>query len=179
MKILSIITPIGYGGGENQLVLLCKEFKKLGIEIAVINLTKSEEFEKILKEIGVPFLTLSNYKIGFGVSQKEYLNLFFKLIPYIISQKPVESTFGKVDLLWAHGFPANASAVLMRKTGKVGKYIKLVYSHHSLKSPMSGLARLIYERILDSFDLIVGVSSKTSKSLVKVFPKLKEKIITI
>ncbi len=26
MKILSVITPVSYGGGENQLVLLAREF---------------------------------------------------------------------------------------------------------------------------------------------------------
>lgn len=179
MRVLSIITPIGYGGGENQLVLLCNELQRYSIEVVVLNLTKSEEFENILKKLGIPYLTLSNFRLGFGVSQRGYLKLFIKLIPYIILQKPIESVFGKIDLLWAHGFPANASAVLMRKFGKIRRDVKLVYTHHFVKSPMRGLVRQAYQLLLDSFDRIVGVSSMTSNSLISVFPKLKEKIITI
>ena len=177
MKILAVITPVSYGGGENQLVLLARELKKYNLQIKVLNLTKSEEFENVLKKEGVEYYNLTNIKIGFGLSQRGYLKLFFKLIPYIIFIR--EPVFKDADIVWAHGFPANASVFLMNRMGILGKNKKFLYSHHFIKSPMTGISKLVYEKILDSFDLIIGVSSKTSNSLSEVFPKLRNKIITV
>lgn len=179
MKILSVITPIGYGGGENQLVLLAKEFRKIGADFKILNLVKSEEFENVLRKNEITYYTLSNIKIGFGLSQKGYLKLFFKLIPYIMLNRKIKSLIDEVDVVWAHGFPANACVFLMLKMGILSKERKMIYSHHFVKSPMKGILRLVYERILNTFDVIVGVSSRTSQSLIEVFPRLKEKIVTI
>jgi len=176
MNILSVITPISFGGGEAQLILKTIELKKLGINVKVLNLAKSFEFEKKLESENINYYTLNNIFIGFSPTQNEYVKLLLKVFLNVFFDKKLGDFVKNNDIVVAHGFPANVFVYLLKKSGVLGKNVKkLIYTHHSVKSPMKGLTRFLYEKILDNYDVIVGVSSKTSESLKKVFPQLKKK----
>ncbi len=178
MRILKVITPITYGGGENQIIMMAKVFREKGFSVKVLNTIKSEEFESILNSEGIEYMTLTNYSIGFSPTLREYKVLAIKLLPYIILDGNLRKLVRDFDIVWSHGFPANWAVALMKKM-RIIKNTPLIYTHHSTKSPMKKPTRTIYEKVLDTFNVIVGVSSKTANSLVEVFPKLKEKITFI
>jgi hypothetical protein len=48
MKILSILSPVKFGGGERLLLDQAKVFRDKGIEYVIVCLNKSSEFEKFL-----------------------------------------------------------------------------------------------------------------------------------
>lgn len=176
MKVCFVITPIKYGGGENLLVNLAKSYKRKGIEISFINLTKSKELEETLKKENLGFYTVSNIDINFSPSQLDYLLLSIKLIPYIFLKRRI---FNNIDVIHIHGFPANALIAFLKKVVFLRKNFTLIYTHHSEKNYMKEPYRLVYERILNIFDYITCVGFKANESMIKIFPKLKEKIIQI
>jgi glycosyltransferase involved in cell wall biosynthesis len=176
-KVIIFQTPVRYGGGEKQLTLLSKEFKKRNLDFWIINLAKSQEFEVELKKEGVNFLTITNKKLGDSPSKKKYFLHLFLLIPKIFN-KNVKNLWQESNVVWARDFPANFFVYFLIKLfGKRNK--KFIYSRHFYKNPESGITKMIYEKVLSEFDVLIGVSSMVSDSLERSFLKLKDKIVTI
>jgi glycosyltransferase involved in cell wall biosynthesis len=176
-KVIIFQTPVRYGGGEKQLIILSREFKKRNLDFWIINLAKSQEFEQELKKEGINFLTITNKKLGDSPSKKKYFLYLFSLMSKIFN-KNVKKLWQESDVVWARDFPANFFVYFLIKLfGKKNK--KFIYSRHSHKNMESGITKMIYEKVLSEFDVLIGVSSLVSESLKKVFPKLKEKIIAI
>jgi glycosyltransferase involved in cell wall biosynthesis len=176
-KVIIFQTPVRYGGGEKQLTLLSKEFKKRNLEFWIINLAKSQEFEAELKKEGINFLTITNKTLGDSPSKKKYFLHLFLIIPKIFN-KNVKKLWRESNVIWARDFPANFFVYFLIKLfGKRNK--KFIYSRHFYKNPESGITKTIYEKVLSEFDVLIGVSSMVSDSLQKAFSKLKDKIITI
>jgi len=176
-KVIIFQTPVRYGGGEKQLALLSKEFKKRNLDFWIINLAKSQEFEAELKKEGINFLTITNKTLGDSPSKKKYFLHLFLLILKVFN-KNVKQLWRESNVVWARDFPANFFAYFLIKLfGKRNK--KFIYSRHFYKNPESGITKMIYEKVLSEFDVLIGVSSMVSDSLEHSFPKLKDKIVTI
>jgi glycosyltransferase involved in cell wall biosynthesis len=177
MKIAIFSTPVSFGGGEKQLVILLKELQKHHIDLIVFNLARAQEFETALLQNNIKFISIGK-DLGFSPRFTEYVIYFFEILPLIIFNPKFKEVFFNYDILWARGFPANAILALGKMIFK-NKKCKLVYSHHAEKHYKGKILRLLNLFILKKFDIIIGVSSLVVKSLRLIFPEISEKIILI
>jgi len=176
MKILSILAPVKFGGGERLILDQAKFFRKKNIEYIIVNLNKSEEFEQFLKKENLKYFNLTNLKFKQTPTKKEYLILFFKLLPYLFKLRRFIKKENP-DIILVNGFPA--VFLLPISFFYNFKNYKTIYIHHFFKSQEAGLIRGIYLYFLKNYQKIVAVSSLTKKSLIEVFPEIKDKIISI
>lgn len=174
-KLIVIMTPISFGGGEQQVSLQLKYLKKFGYEIEVFNLSKSKRFEEELEKYKIPYTTLSDKNLGFSPSLKDYT---FHLITNIL--KVFNSKLRNIEknsIIWAHGFEAAIFAFLIKKVYKINFS---VFTRHSMPNHnISKLKKIIYLKILSSYDLIVSVSCKVNERMKNMYPTLKEKMYSI
>jgi glycosyltransferase involved in cell wall biosynthesis len=176
MKILSLVAPVKFGGGERLLLDQAKVFRGKGIEYVIVCLNRSPEFEKFLNEEGVKYLNLTNIEFKQTPTRKEYLFLFFKLLPKIFKlRKLIQKE--KPNILLSNGFPAVFLVPLSVLFLKIKP--KIFYVHHFQKQKENFLTRKIYLWFLKRYEKIIAVSSATADSLKSVFPEIKEKILTI
>jgi glycosyltransferase involved in cell wall biosynthesis len=176
MKILSILSPVKFGGGERLLLDQAKIFREKGIEYVIICLNRSPEFEKFLNEENVKYFNLTNIEFKQTPTRKAYLVLFFNLLPQIFKLKKLIQK-ELPDILLSNGFPAVflvPLSVLFLKTKP-----KIFYVHHSQKQKENFLTRKIYLWFLKKYKKIIAVSSATADSLKSVFREIKEKILVI
>ncbi|MEM2772745.1 MAG: glycosyltransferase family 4 protein [Candidatus Pacearchaeota archaeon] len=176
MKILSIISPVKFGGGERVLLDQGKVFKEKGIDYIIVCLNRSKEFENFLEKEKIKFYNLSNIVFKQTPTKKEYLFLFFKLLPSILKLRKIIKKENP-DILISNGFPS-VFLVILAILGLRLKS-KIFYVHHFLKSKEGFLIRKIYLWFLKKYKKIIAVSSLTEQTLKKAFPELKEKILTI
>jgi len=176
MKILSLMAPVKFGGGERLLLDQVKVFREKGIEYEIICLNRSSEFEKFLNEENVKYFNLTDIEFKQTPTRKEYLFLFFKLLPRLFKlRKLIQKE--KPDVLVSNGFPAVflvPLSILFLKTKP-----KIFYVHHFQKQKENFLTRKIYLWFLRKYGKIIAVSSATADSLKSVFPEIKEKILSI
>lgn len=176
-KVIIFHTPIRFGGGEKQLLLISKEFLKSNLDFMIICLAKSKEFEDELKKKNIKFITIFNKELGDSPRKKDYLIHMISLL-FKIFDNDLRKFYREAKVVWVRDFPANFFVYLLMKLyGKKNK--KFIYSRHSYKNLEKGIIKVIYEKVLNNFDVVLGVSSFVSESLEKTFPKLKNKIITI
>lgn len=178
MRICVLLTPVEYGGGERQIVLLSKEFQKRGIGVILVNLAKSSAFEEALSRKEIPFITLTSRGLGFSPMLFHYFWHLLTILPIAIFSRRLREEIAKSDVIWARGFPANALLVALRKVLRFRRP-KIIYSHHWEKRKMPSPLRWCNLKILEPFDAIVGVSRHTAETLRKIFPELSSKIIAI
>jgi len=176
MKILSILSPVKFGGGERLLLDQAKVFREKRVEYVIVCLNRSLEFEKFLNKENVKYFNLTDIEFKQTPTRKEYLFLFFKLLSKIFKlRKLIQKE--KPDILISNGFPAVflvPLSVLFLKTKP-----KIFYVHHFQKQKEKFLTRKIYLRFLKKYKKIIAVSSATADSLKNVFPEIKEKILVI
>jgi glycosyltransferase involved in cell wall biosynthesis len=176
MKILSLMAPVKFGGGERLLLDQAKVFREKGIEYVIVCLNRSSEFEKFLNEKNVKYFNLTNIEFKQTPTRKEYLFLFLKLLPQVFKLgKLIQKE--KPDILLSNGFPAVflvPLSVLFLKTKP-----KIFYVHHFQKQKKNFLTRKIYLWFLKKYKKIIAVSSATADSLKSVFPEIKEEILAI
>jgi len=176
MKILSILSPVKFGGGERLLLDQAKVFKDKGIEYVIVCLNRSSEFEKFLNQENIKYFNLTDIEFKQTPTRREYLFLFFKLLPKIFKLRKLIRK-EKPNILLSNGFPAVflvPLSVLFLKAKP-----KIFYVHHSQKQKENFLTRKIYLWFLRRYEKIIAVSSATADSLESVFPEIKEKILTI
>ncbi|MGC9031742.1 MAG: glycosyltransferase family 4 protein, partial [Minisyncoccia bacterium] len=176
MKILSILTPVKFGGGERLLLDQAKVFREMDIDYTIVCLNRSKEFEKFLKEENLKFYNITNLEFKETPTKKEYLFLFFKLLPSVLKLRRLILKENP-DAIFSNGFPSVFLVPLAFSFSN--KKSKIFYIHHFLKAKENPLVRKIYLFFLKKYEKIIGVSSYTSNSLKEVFPEIKEKIITI
>jgi glycosyltransferase involved in cell wall biosynthesis len=176
MKILSIISPVKFGGGERLLLDQAKVSREKGIDYVIVCLNKSEEFKKILEKEQVKFYNISQIEFKQTPTKKEYLILFFKLFPSILKLRKILKEENP-DIVISNGFPS----VFLVPLTIIGLKFKdkIFYIHHFIKSKENFLIRKIYLWFLKKYKKIIAVSSLTEKTLKEVFPEISEKILTI
>jgi len=176
MKILSILSPVKFGGGERLLLDQAKVFREKGIEYLIVCLNRSSEFEKFLNQENIKYFNLTDIEFKQTPTRREHLFLFFKLLPKLFKlRKLIQKE--KPNILLSNGFPAVflvPLSVLFLKAKP-----KIFYVHHFQKQKENFLARRIYLWFLRKYEKIIAVSSATADSLKSVFPEIKEKILTI
>jgi glycosyltransferase involved in cell wall biosynthesis len=177
MKIAIFSTPVSFGGGEKQLIVLLKELQKHHIDLILFNLARAQEFETALLQNNIKFISIGK-DLGFSPRFTKYVIYFFEILPSIIFNPKFKEVFFNYDILWARGFPANAILALGKMIFKNKKY-KLVYSHHAEKHYKGKILRFINLFVLQKFDVIIGVSSLVVNSLKSIFPEISERIILI
>jgi glycosyltransferase involved in cell wall biosynthesis len=176
MKILSILSPVKFGGGERLLLDQGKVFLEKGIEYVIVCLNRSSEFEKFLNQENIKYFNLTDIEFKQTPTRKEYLFLFYKLLPKIFKLRKLIQKENP-NILLSNGFPAVflvPLSVLFLKAKP-----KIFYVHHSQKQKENFLTRKIYLWFLKKYEKIIGVSSATADSLKAVFPEIKEKILAI
>lgn len=182
-KILIINAPLMRGEAEVLLVDIVKIFLEKGHKVTFLNLVDAPELSKKFNEkSNLSFYNIPLKSFNFTPSKFEYFKLLIKLIPIIIFNvifnKKIKNIYKTSEIIWANAFPASLVAILLswllRKKSKI-----FIYTHHFLKKSEKGLIRKIYEKLLNNYDWIVGVSEKTSDSLRKNFYNIKDKIISI
>jgi hypothetical protein len=139
-------------------------------------LNRSSEFEKFLNQENIKYFNLTDIEFKQTPTRREYLFLFFKLLPKIFKLRELIQK-EKPDILLSNGFPAVflvPLSVLFLKAKP-----KIFYAHHSQKQKENFLIRKIYLWFLKRYEKIIAVSTATADSLKSVFPEIKEKILTI
>jgi glycosyltransferase involved in cell wall biosynthesis len=178
MRICIFLTPVEYGGGERQILLLGEEFRKLGVVPRLVCLAKSEAFEKEAARRDIPLLRVASTGLGFSPSLRRYCLHLIRILPSVLFDYRVKKEISSAEVLWARGFPASAFLVLAVSMLRP-KSVKMVYSHHWEKRPAGGFLRWIQLKLLSRFDAIVGVSALVAETLKTVFPELAGKIVAI
>jgi len=176
MKILSILSPVKFGGGERLLLDQAKAFRDKGVEYVIVCLNRSSEFEKFLNQENIKYFNLTDIEFKQTPTRKEYLFLFYKLLPKIFKLRKLIQKENP-NILLSNGFPAVflvPLSVLFLKAKP-----KIFYVHHSQKQKENFLTRKIYLWFLKKYEKIIAVSSATADSLKAVFPEIREKILAI
>lgn len=162
MKILHLIAPVSFGGGESLLYNLLKDSP---IQESIALIYNSKEFTKKLDNAKINYYILNKKDIGHFQSRIKYLLdlvinifLFFRIIKILKNQ---------YTHLHTHGFPSVIFGYIIKI---FMPKIKIIYTHHSYrKKPKLYLEYIIFKRIYLKFDKITAVSNSVKKSLVKAF----------
>ena len=148
LKVLHVINYLGRGGAEKLLVNILPVYKKLGLEITVLQLSEHQaepSHVKALTDQGVECFSLSNASV---YSPKHVADL----VRFLKNRK--------FDIIHAHLFPS------LYWTALASKFIAdnpvLVYTEHSTQNKRAGKAYLrpIEKWIYGHYDQVVAISSK-------------------
>lgn len=153
MKVLHVINYLGRGGAEKLLVNILPVYKRLGLDIAVLQLSARQaepSHVKALVDQGVECFSLSDASV---YSPKHVVGLtrFLKK--------------NKFDIIHAHLFPS------LYWTALASKFITgnpvLVYTEHSTQNKRAGkeYLRPLEKRIYAQYDQVVAISSKVKAFL--------------
>lgn len=165
MKILHIIPPVKFGGGEAVLYQLIMMGKDLGYDESVCCLYRSLEFQKLLKYSDIKYYNLSAISIGSGLSRLKskfyaFLLLFYipKLVMIIHRARP--------NVIHLHGFPSIMLGVFASKIYYLlVRNVPLVYTHHWVSAPKAGIESRIFRFLYSNVDFITAVSQASLDSL--------------
>lgn len=180
LKVLHIIPPVKFGGGESILHNLVLMGLERGNDESICCLYRSTEFERVLNESNIRWVCLSKIGLGSGpariISKIYAIALIFKvprLLKALARSEP--------DVIHLHGFPSNFIGFLLKKLGKIsGNHVPpMVYTHHA----ESGIKGLIENRIFDyiyrEMDFVTAVSLPSLNSLLKDHAFLSKKSLVI
>lgn len=165
MKVLHLIAPISFGGGESLLCgLLEKKMPALEEEIALIY--ASSLFEKRLSQLGIKTYRLKNREIGQAMSRSRVFwetfgnfFLFFQLIKIVKKNR--------IDIMHAHGFPAVLLACMV---SLFSPKLKLLYTHHFYRQkPRRRLEKKIFEWLYNRCYDCTAVSRTVADSMNEAF----------
>ena len=105
MKVLTVISPVKFGGGERLLLDQTKIFKEKGLQQVIVCLNRSSELEKFLNQENISYLNLTNLEVKQTPTKREYLFLFIRLLPSIFNLRKIILK-EKPEIIVSHGFPA-------------------------------------------------------------------------
>src|SRR5881227_166329 len=99
-RILMVVTGLGVGGAERQLVLLAHELRALGSHVSVVSMIEPGPLEQELLKTGIPVCSLAMKR---GIPGPAAL---WRLAKIVCREKP--------DVVHAHMFHANILARISR-----------------------------------------------------------------
>lgn len=174
-KVLHIIPPVKFGGGETLLLDLLLMGKEMGNDEQVCCLYSSPEFESALDDHAITWCRLSNINLKSGPSRllsKFYAVCLFFKIPNLVSM--IDSF--KPDVVHVHGFPSVFIGQFACSISRmVGVKKCLVYTHHWVSSPKGFIERFIFGSAFKGVGYITAVSHASLKSLLRDHPEIQNK----
>ncbi|WP_108063739.1 glycosyltransferase family 4 protein [Poseidonibacter lekithochrous] len=174
MKIMHIIAPVSFGGGESLLVNLINE-KVIGIDESIVLLYKSEKFIFKLKEIRARYYVIKDKELGDNITKKDIIKDLFLLFYDVFKINKIIKN-GQYKVLHLHGFSASIVGYIIKK---INNSIKIIYTHHGIKQKSKfKIINNIQSKIYNSFDELTSVSQFSVDTLNKNF-NLKKKFIKI
>lgn len=157
MKILLVITGLGMGGAERQVLDIAKKFQESGEDVSILFLTGEATAKNIPKNIKIT-------KIEF---KKNFLKSFLELRKFLLKENP--------DIVHSHMVHAN---IITRITRIFTKIKKLVCTAHNKYE--GGSARILAYRLTDSLaDITTNVSQEAVNEYIKNKAAPKNKITCI
>ena len=158
IKITYLLTGLGCGGCEKQVVELAKEFKSRGHKISVISITGPNFYLNELKDFGISVILLNMKKISLNVIP------LIKYFSFLLKERP--------HILHSHMVHAN---LLARFTRMLIKIPVVICSARS--SFEGGIFRKLLYRITDSLcDVTTNVSRYAAEIYVKNGMTSREKM---
>ena len=163
MRILYILTTLGIGGAEKQVIALAERMAARGHSVALVALKHAEE-EWPVK---LPVLRLNIAKTPIGIFRglrfaTKFLSLFHP------------------DILHSHTFPANVFARLLcmmsRRSGIVPAVVNTIHNVHE-----GGWHRMLIYRMTSAFaDRVTAVSAAAAERfvLLRAVPAKKMSVLT-
>ncbi|SAL82378.1 glycosyl transferase [Caballeronia terrestris] len=144
-RIMFVITGLNLGGAESQLVLLVRELRRIGWDVAVVSMIEPRYFVQELEGIGVTVVTM---KMCPG---KPDILALWRLARLVKSWRP--------SIMHSHMFHANVFARVARL---FFPSVPLISTAHSLDELEGSYGRLVAYRLtrhLSSFMTSVSVTS--------------------
>jgi len=153
MKVLHIINNLEGGGAEKLLTDLLPLFKKKGVEIALLTITKSNSkttYESQLLKEQIPV-----YKLE--VDRRNYFVMLLKTFIFLYKKR--------FDIVHTHLFPVIYIAAIC----KVFLGFKLVMTEHGVFNKRKNIffLRLTDRWVYNSMHKIIGISDEVIDSLIK------------
>lgn len=169
MKVVHIIAPVEFGGGEALLINLFS-IKCAGLDEEVFLINRSKTFERKLSDLGVSAITTEE------ISTEETEANGYKLAVGLHHFKKIKADLAAIklmnpDVLHCHGYPANILSYMYRIF--ISREVKIVFTVHSLYLRHKFLQRIIYSRIFKSFDAITFVSNTCREYFIKLYKEHK------
>lgn len=153
MKVLHIINNLEGGGAEKLLTDLLPQFKKKGVEIALLTITKSNSkttYEAQLLKEQIPI-----YKLE--VNRRNYFVMLLKTFIFLYKKR--------FDVVHSHLFPVIYIAAICR----IFFGFKLVMTEHGIFNKRKNIffLRLTDRWVYNSMHKIIGISDEVMDSLIK------------
>lgn len=150
MKIIYLITGLGMGGAENQVVNLADKFAEKGLDVTIAYMLEPVMVEPKNKHVKLVWLGGTKSAIGMLTSLKNLVKLIRK---------------NKPDVLHSHMFHANILSRLARLGGKVPR---LVCTAHNTNE--GGKMRMLAYRMTDK---LAHEFTNVSQEAVESFERVK------
>lgn len=165
MRVLHLIAPVSFGGGEALLTALVGQ-PRSGLGEAVAVVYAAPVFEGALAAAGAETFRLSARCLGDGVPRRALLADLWRW-PAMLARLAAAARRFRPDLVHVHGFPAIALWWLLRRVGGP----PALYTHHFHRLPAAGLERLVLGRLYRACVVRTGVSDVVSTSMMRAFPE--------
>ena len=170
IKILHIIPPVQYGGGESvikDIILNSKE----EIDSEVLLLCRSNKFEIKLLQSKINFIFFNFKELPPNTKTSNFLLLFIKIIITFSFRKVSHK---KYNILHCHGFPSLFVGYFFKI---INKNVKIIYTHHQQVFKSNILIVKLFEYVYNKFDYLTFVSNTISDSFCKKFSINSNKIV--
>ncbi|MDX2226055.1 MAG: glycosyltransferase [Verrucomicrobiae bacterium] len=173
MKVLHIIAPVAFGGGESLLLTLINQ-KCADLDEEVVLLYHAPPFEEALDRNGIPHHVLRNASLGHG---RPRWAVFLDIVPNLLHLPALIGLIRKKrpDLLHVHGFPGSLMVALASLFLRCPK----LYTHHFYRQQPRRFERLVFECVYSRFDANTAVSNLAAQSMNQAFPGLKTPFRTV
>jgi glycosyltransferase involved in cell wall biosynthesis len=162
IKVLHIIPPVQYGGGESvvkDIILNTKD----EVYSEVFLLCRSKKFEVKLLESNIIFYFFNFKELLPNSNIINFLHLFFKIL-FSLKFTKIQTT--KYNVIHCHGFPS----VLIGLLCKIhNKNIKIIYTHHQQVFKSNFLIVSLFRFIYKKFDYITFVSNSIAHNFCSKF----------
>ncbi len=167
MKVAQICLSLGKGGAEKLLVDNADEYKMLGVDYEIIQLSSILEEPSYIQKMNSIHVPV--YSLGKGGFFK--IKYLFKLIK-LISKK-------RYDVVHVHLFPCFYYIAIIKPFLKNSP--KLIFTEHSVKNGRSNLwlFKIMEPFIYRQYDHIIAISKNVESMLSAKLPSLKSKIVLI
>ncbi len=172
MKVIHVLAPVSFGGGEKLLLTLLKE-RREDLEEEIVLLFSAPRFERELEKNGIPYYVILKKSLGHGIGKKETM---LRTLESLINAGKLRKILLKnaYDIIHMHGFTALIVTLFVAPAD-----IKKVYTHHAERSKPKNIEKIVFTHLYNKIDEKIGVSDTVTDSLNNAFPKMKKKFVTI